>query len=286
MTLMFLGLALFLSSCTNEQGTASNPDIIRVSVLPDQSPAASQERFQDLLDYLGKETGKQFELVIAKDYQELLQLFHDKKIHLARFGGFTFIKANQDSAAVPVAMRDIDAKFISYFIVRANDPAKSLLDLKGKRFTFGSSLSTSGHLMPRYFMRQEGVIPEKFFAETHYSGAHDATISLVRDGKFDLGAVNSIVVNRFYASGKVSESEIRVLWKTPPYSDYVWAIQKGLSKQLNTQITDAFLKLSRDNEQHINILDHVAADSYLPASVDDFNALRVISQELGLLGGG
>lgn len=284
-TLMFLGLSLFLSGCSNDQGLSDDPDIIRVSVLPDQAPDELQKRYTDLLDYLGKETGKQVELVLAKNYQDLLQLFHENKVHLARFGGFTFIKASQGSGAVPVVMRDIDAKFVSYFVVRATDPADSLLDFKGKRFTFGSKLSTSGHLMPRYFLQQEGITPEKFFSDTGYSGAHDATVYLVRDGKFDLGVANAVVVNRLFASGQVGGSEIRVLWKTPPYPDYVWAMQGSLSKKLNIQITNAFLKLSRDNEQHKKILDQVAADSYLPASTDDFKALHNISLELGLLGG-
>ena len=76
--------------------------------------------------------------------------------------------------AQPLVQRDRDQAFHSLFITHAGSPIRSLADLKDKQFAFGDVNSTSGHLMPEYFMRQQGVDPD-VIARALYTGGHDAT---------------------------------------------------------------------------------------------------------------
>ena len=273
-----------LIACTSKKEVGEiELSSLRIGILPDESRAKLIERYTPLFRYLAAETGIPYELIIPETYAELLELFHAKKIDLAYFGGFTFVKAHIFDNAVPLVMRDVDTRFTSYFLLKGDHPAQNISDLKGKRFSFGSRLSTSGHLMPRYFLKEMGIIPEVFFSNIRYSGKHDLTAYWVRDGLVDLGTANYAVVNKMYRDGRLSEKEVRILWETPPYPDYVWALRPLNNKALLINLRDAFLSLSKTNREHAKILEGVDADSFLPASINDFSKLEEVINELQLL---
>ncbi len=273
---------LLLVACSSSDNSASL-EKLRISVLPDQAKPNQRARFGPLIGYLTEQTGIQCELVLTDSYQDLLDRFHRGELELTRFGGFTFLQAHLVDKAEPLVMRDVDARFVSYFLVKGRSTAQEVSDFKGRIFGFGSRLSTSGHLMPRYFLSQSGITPEGFFAEVRYSGAHDRTVDWVRSGEVDLGVANSVVVNKLYAQGQISTEQVRILSKTPPYPDYVWASRPDLPPAVTTRLMEAFLKLSTDDPAHAKILEAVGGRSYLPASVNDFRPLESIAHQLGLL---
>jgi len=186
-------------------------------------------------------------------------------------------------------MRDVDARFTTYFVVKTDGPLADCAnlmcaELAGKVMTFGSRLSTSGHLMPRHFLATEkGIEPETHFGEVRYSGAHDRTIYETRDGASDLGAVNSEIYRTMHRDGRLTEGELQVVWETPPYPDYVWAVSDRLSEELQTRLRDAYLMLEYGNRQHRDILSKMGAKSFVPAGVTDFEQLRQVAGSLGLL---
>ena len=261
------------------------PPQLRIGVLPDQGPEMLRNRYAPLLDYLARQTGIETQLVIPTDYQHAVDLFRERRIDLAFFGGLTFVQSHAAYGAEALVMREIDTRFISWFVVRPELAQKSLSDLGGESLTFGDRLSTSGHLMPRYFLqRQWSIEPEKFFSEIGYSGAHDQTVYLVRDGRFAIGAVNAGIARQMFEDGRIGENELRVLWQTPPYPDYVWAVQPGLAEGLKTNLRDAFLQLDADNPGESAILDRLGTETFLPANPRDFETLSDIARGLGLIG--
>ena len=138
----------------------------------------------------------------------------------------------------PLVQRDEDDKFRSVFIT--TDPAiKTLADLKGKDVSFGSQSSTSGHLMPRSFLLEAGVDPDKDFRRVAFSGAHDATIAAVASGKVQAGALNISVWEKFVADKKVDTAKVRVFYTTPPYYDYNWTVHADMPVALREKLTAA-----------------------------------------------
>ncbi len=262
---------------------AEKPGKVRVGVLPDQSAEILKSRYGMLMERLTKTVGIEFELVIPASYAELLKMFSEGKIEMAYFGGFTFVKANQQFGAVPLVMRDVDTKFTSYFLSKPIYKTKSLGAFKGKKIGFGSKLSTSGHLMPRFFLKKQGAVPEKFFNEVVYSGKHDRTAYWVRDGKIDLGAANRVVIDRLFAEGKLNRNEVIVWTESPPYPDYVWAIQAGVSEEYREKIRTAFLDLSDSDSEPAKILKSLGTKAFLPARLADFEKLIEIAKQTGLL---
>jgi len=229
-----------------------------------------------------EETGFDYELDIPINYDDLLAKFGKGQIDLAYFGGVTFVKANSEHHAIPLVMRDVDSRFTSVFIV-AGDNATSFRELQGKTLGFGSQLSTSGHLMPRYYMQRElGAAAEDYFSSVQYSGKHDRTAYWVRDGEIDVGAANSEIIPKMSADGRLRSGDVRVIWTTPPFADYVWAAHPQISDAFRQSIQQAFLKLSVSNPQHEAILLNLGATVFYPAAEKDFVLLKQILVSSGV----
>jgi len=262
----------------------NTPLTIHVGILPDEDVNKLHQRYDSFLKYLSKEIGIEFKLVIPASYTELLQMFGSHRVDLAYFGGLTFLKANILFHAEPLVMREVDSRFTSWFIVKKDNTAQNLREFKNKSFSFGSALSTSGHLMPRYFMQiEKNIIPEDFFSKVQYSNTHDNTVYLVRDRVVDLGVANSEIIKRMISDGRLHKNDIRILWETPPYPDYVWAIHSHFNDKLKISLRNAFLKLDFQNTVQRKILSKMGTESFLPTETNDFISLKKIAKSLELL---
>ncbi len=269
----------FLAACSDNNKNTT----IRVSFLPDTSINQLDKRYNALIDYVSKQTGLHFELIYAKSYQDLYDKFLNKEIDLANFGGITYIKAHSNAKAEPLIFRDVDERFYSVVIVKNNHPAKTLSDLKNTHFSFGAKLSTSGHFMPRYFFSQLNMEPETFFKKVTYSGSHYDTAKLVAEGKVSAGSANAEIINKLLRDGRVDKNSIRVLWTSPPYPDYVWAVQPHIPDNVKNKIREAFLSLSLNNPEHSKILNDVGAKYFLPATHENFVILEDIYNKSKML---
>jgi len=279
----FAFVLLALVGCYEHSSPSPPPEMLRFGVEPDQSLDAIEANYAPLFRYLSEQTGLPYEFVPTETYPDLVRLFAAGKVNLAFLGGAIFLQAEQAGGAVPIAMRNVDLRFTTLFVARESDPRKSIEEFHGDRFSFGSRLSTSGHLMPRYFLEQRGIRPEDFFGDVVYSDAHDRTAYAVRDGDADLGAVNSAIFREMLADGRLKREQLRVVWETPTYPDYVWAVHPSLGRQLTLRIRDALLALNWHNPDHKEILAKVDTRNFLPAAYEDFGMLRQIAERVGFV---
>ena len=212
-----LAAGLVLSCCAVVVQAA---EVLRVSAIPDEAPTELQRKFKPLGEYLAKQLGMDVKFVPVADYPAVVESLAADRLDLAWLGGFTFVQVHlKDPTATPLVQREQDAQFTSKFIT-ANPDVKSLADLKGKSFAFGSISSTSGSLMPRYFMlKQDNIKPEEYFSRVAYSGAHDATVAWVQAGKVDGGVLNASVWQKLVDAGKVDTAKVKVFATTPTYFD-------------------------------------------------------------------
>lgn len=276
-------LSIVTTGCIQQSTDEGLPATIRIGVLPDENVETLRERYEPLRSYLSESLGVPCELVYTESYDTLLESFGAGRVNLANFGGLTFVQAMTAYDAVPLIMRDIDARFTTYFVARTDYPASNVSNFEGAVFAFGSQLSTSGHLMPRHFLSLQDITPETFFREVLYSGAHDATIGLIRDGTADIGAVNAEIYRALKDDGHIEEDELRIVWETPPYTNYVWTVHSTLGREGRNKLRNAFLLLSPEDEEHVEILENLQAGGFLPANVDAFSDLKQIAFDLELL---
>jgi len=184
--------------------------------------------------------------------------------------------------AIPLVQREQDQQFTSKFIT-ADPNGKSIQDLKGKTFAFGSISSTSGSLMPRYFLLQDGLNPEKDFKTVAYSGAHDATVAFVAAGTAQAGVLNTSVWDKLVESKKVDTSKVRVFATTPPYFDYNWTVRGDLDPALVKKLTDAFLALDPAKPEHKALMDLQRASKFIPTQPENYAGTEAAAKSAGLL---
>jgi len=276
-----LSMALLLGAAPASAQTT----VLRVSAIPDEAPTELQRKFKPLGDYLEKKTGLTVQFTPVTDYAAVVEGLANNKIDLAWLGGFTFVQAKLRTGgkAVPIVQRAEDEKFTSKFIVPAASPVKSLADLKGKTFAFGSPSSTSGHLMPRYFLIRDGIEPDRDFKAVAFSGAHDATVAFVAAGRADAGVLNASVMDKLIESGNPNAAKVRVLATTPPYYDYNWTVRPGLDAALTKKLTDAFLELDPANPEHKDILALQRASKFVPTQASNYDGIEAAAVAAGLI---
>lgn len=258
---------------------------LRISAIPDEAPTELIRKFAPLAAYLEKEIGQPVKFIPLTNYAATVEALAAKKIDLVWYGGFTHVQARirTKGNAIPLVMRRRDLEFKSKFITATNSGIKSLKDLKGKTFAFGSVSSTSGHLMPRFFLKHAGIVPEKDFAKFSFSGSHDATAKWVEAGKVDAGALNEAVWDKLVKSGKVDTKKVHVLYTTPGYVDYNWTARADLPRETLTRVASAFLKLDANNPEHKKILSLQRAKGYVLAFGADFKGIESAAREAGLI---
>ncbi len=279
---LILLLLILLSACSQEGLQDRRTEIIKIGVLPDQNKEVLVKKYNPLINYLAERTGQRVELIIPDSYADLLEKFIQNDIDLANFGAYTYLRAWMKVNAQPLVSRDIDSHFTSIIIVPADSPADNLQDLKDMRFAFGSRLSTSGHLMPRYYFEKQNIDVEKYFSEVIYSDNHDETISLVRDKKIGAGVINAAIFKQLLGSGRIAKDQVKIIWESPGYQNYVWATQDTLSQDIKRSLRNAFMGLTQIDHQHQDILNRLDAAYFTPVSQKDFTKLKSIIDKMNI----
>lgn len=281
---LIVGASLGASSLTYAQSSSSQP--FYIGAIPDQDVSVLNRRFGGVAEYIAAQTGLDVRYVPSVDYAALVTAFARGDIHLAWFGGLTGVQALAvNPGAEAIAQRPRDEEFRSVFIARANLDVNTLQDLKGLTFTFGSESSTSGHLMPRHFLMESDINPERHFRGVpNYSGSHDRTILLVESGAYQTGALNEAVWEARVADGSVDLSKVRLFYTTPSYYDYHWMIRGGVDDDFGAgtkeKVTQALLSMGPDQQA---LLDLFQTDKFIPTSNENYETIRSVARAVGII---
>ena len=276
-------------ACSESSG--DNPSTLKVGGVPDQDTARLARRYESFSKYLSTELDVPVEFVPSVDYAAVVTAFSQDQLHLAFFGGLTGVQARlQKPGAAAIAQRENDAVFHSKFVARTDLDLESLDDLEAQAgdltITFGSPNSTSGHLMPRYFLKQAGIdAATNFRQQPNFSGSHDTTWQLVESGAFDIGALNEDVWDRAVRENKVDTGKVKDLYTTPAYYDYNWTAQGNLDEVYGEGFTDKIRQalLDLNPEEHGEILDLFSTKRFIPTSNDNYQAIEDVARELEII---
>ena len=259
--------------------------VLRVTTIPEEAATEQTRKFGPLTKYLERTVGMKVDFVPVNDYPAAVEALVNKQVELVWFGGFTYVQAQIRSGGkiIPIAQREEDTSFRSVFITQTNSGIKRLTDLKGKQVSFGSQSSTSGHLMPRSFLLEAGIDPDKDFKRVAYSGAHDATIAAVVNGRVDAAALDITVWRKFVTENKVDTTKVDVFYTTPPYFNYNWSVHADMPAPLREKITAALLNLNMNNPEGKEILTLNRATKYIPTKPENYKGLENAARNIGLI---
>ena len=276
------GLGLFASASSIAHAADK---VFRVTAIPDESPTELVRKFKPLGEHLEKALGMKVQFVPVTDYAASVEALANDKVDMVWFGGFTFVQAKERSGdkVEPLVQRTEDAQFKSVFVTPADSGITKLADLKGKTLSFGSPSSTSGHLMPRHFLIEAGIDPDKDLKRISFSGAHDATVQAVAGGKVDAGALNISVWQKLLEGKRVDPAKVKVFYTTPGYFDYNWTVRSDMPPEMKAKLTRAFLDLDPAKPQDKVILDLQRTVRFIPTSASNYERLEKVARSAGLL---
>ena len=270
----------------------ANIKVLKVGAIPDQNQNILDKRFNLFSKELSQQLGVEVKYVPVINYVAAVTGFRTKDLDLVWFGGLSGVQARlQTPNSLVIAQRDIDKEFKSVFIVNKKlkiDPIsniKGLKKLKNLRFTFGSENSTSGRLMPEYFLNKARIEIKDFKGKkAGFSGSHDATIALVNSGAFDAGALNKQVWENNLKNQPKRTKNVSLFWITPDYFDYHWVTQGNLDKRFRKGFTkelkSAILNLDSKNPSHKKILDMFNAKKFINAEAKQYKKIEDIGRKL------
>lgn len=271
---------------TTEKTVATDGEVFKIGAIPDFEQAEMEEAFDDFAQYLSNEIGTPVEFVPTVDYASLVTAFDRGEIDLAWFGGLTVTQAlNKVPEAEAFAQRPSDQEFKSVFIEQKGLGLNGLEDLKGKTFTFGSESSTSGHLMPRYFLTEAGINPdEDFDGAPNYSGSHDKTYKLVESGAFQTGAVNVQYWEKALEEGLVDETKVEEFYRTPDFYDYNWTLNKDIDQKFGEgtaqKVKDTILNMKKEDSK---IMDLLSTEEFIETKNENYDLIKEVAEQLGML---
>ncbi len=276
-----------ISSTTLVAATDTQKTLV-FSAIPDQDETRLKQRFSGMADYLSKKLNIPVKYVPVKSYSAVVTAFRNNQVQLAWFGGLSGVQARlrvDDSQAIAQGIED--TQFHSYIIAHHSTGLKKGDDLSkgiaGKTFTFGSKGSTSGRLMPQFYIEKAfNKKTDAIFKRVGFSGNHSRTIALVQTGAYQVGAVNFKVWDKALKDGKVDLEKVSVIWKTPAYPDYQWTIRgdvdaswgEGFSKKVQAALLDL-----KDEA----LLSKFPRSGFIKAENSDYQPIVDTAKSIGLI---
>lgn len=285
---LFLRPILFALALTLGIGAAHAQQTLYFSAIPDEDETRLTERFGKVATYLSDRLGVPVKFVPVKSYPAAVTAFRNDQVQLAWFGGLSGVQARLlVPGARAIAQGAEDRRFVTYFIANTETGLTRSDDFplaaRGMTFTFGAKTSTSGRLMPEYYIREKtGQAPDDFFSRVGFSGDHSQTLRLVASGAWQIGALNFAVYDQAVAENAPEIETAKVIWKTPSYPDYNWTIRGDVDARWGEGFTDkvqAALLGMADAE----LLAAFPRSAFIAAGNDDYVPIETIGRELDLL---
>ncbi len=258
------------------------------TAIPDEDESRLQERFSKVAEYLSEQLDMDVQYIPVKSYAAAITAFRNNQVQLAWFGGLSGVRARQlVPGSMAIAQGYEDQFFKTYFIAHHSTglamSEEFPTDMSGRTFTFGSKGSTSGRLMPEYYIRQNLTgAPENVFKKVGFSGDHSRTIAQVQAGAYAVGAVNYKVWESELAAGNIDLDKVSVIWETPQYPDYQWTVRGDVDADFGVgtiaKIQQVLLDLNDPD-----LLASFPRESFVKATNDDYLPIEETAKEIGLL---
>ena len=256
----------------------TEPNIVSFGVIPKDNPRIAYEKFQPLMDYLSEKTPYRFELVLSKTYKETVIALGQGDIDLAFLGPLTYLhaRAEYNAESILKSITENGESFYRSVIVTKNDgQIKKLSDLHGKSFAFASSQSTSGNLIPRFLLAEDGV-HLKHLKDYNNFNYHDTVVKWVLKGKYDAGAVRESVAEKYLPLG------LKIISRSGPIPTGPLTVGPKTPYAIVETVKTALINISK-TDQGKNVLENIDPEfrgGFKEASDFDYEDIRKMINDI------
>ncbi len=232
---------------------AAHAQEINFGIISTDSSAALRQRWQPLIDDMEKQTGLKVTPFFATDYAGVIEGMRFNKVQLAWMGNKGAMEAvdrSQGEVFAKIMYADGTEGYYSLLISNASSPYKTLDDVikNGKKINFGlgDPTSTSGTLVPGYYVFAKNNIDPRTYFKTARSSNHGANLMAVINNQVDVATNNTEELNKLEATQPEKAKLVHVIWKSPliPSDPLLW--RKDLPDATKKKIRDFFLGYGKD----------------------------------------
>jgi phosphonate transport system substrate-binding protein len=278
--------SLLIGACRDYSigfGNESSP--LRLGIFAADATGTSQElaaRYQPVVAYFEQTLSRPVDLTVGADAGLMLREFEEGRRDAIFNRSIAFPHAHQHVGALPLVTRQEDRNATTVFLALASDKRQTLQDFRGGRLDFSLRLGSS-YVMGQHHLEAQGIDPQTFFREVHFSGVADEAVRRLLAGQADLGVANSQAFSRLIASGALQRAAVKVVAETPPHVGQLWFVAADLPDRTRMQLRDAFLSLSPLDPAHAPVLAVLGASGFVPAMGIDYAELDSLMRRLGLI---
>lgn len=271
-TLMVLATA----AAAPAQVERKEPAPLRFGAVSFYNPRLMYLKYQPLVDYLSRYTGRPWELAVSSSYESSVEQLCSGELAAAYLGPFTYLRALARCGAIPVVRLNTHGKatYQALIMVRQESPITSLAQLAGKRFGFGAPLSTSSHLVPRAMLLAAGLQPGRDYT-CRYLWHHEKAAREVLLGGVDASGVRDIVGEKFVQRG------LRVLASSEPIPNFPFVISPLGPAGVREELVHALVMLPLKDpaiQAAISEWDEELAGGFALAAASDFEPVRTLAR--------
>lgn len=281
MKLLNIFFVFLIVTLTNNSVFASNvsdPEVLRVALLPDENASTIIKNNLGLKKYLEARLGKKIRLIVTTDYSSMIEAMRFGRLELAYFGALSYVltKSKSDIEAFAAIKKNGKTTYNAVVITNLKSGINSIEDIKGKNVAYGDIASTSSHLIPRAELLDRGL-EIKIDYRAHYLGSHDAVAVAVQNGRAQAGGLSKPIFESLVDRGMISLDKVKVLLVSKPYPNYPWSMRSNLKPELKEKIKAAFLELTNKD-----VLSKFKADGFGAVTDADYDIVRNTAKALNL----
>ena len=265
-----------------------DPEVINFGIISTESTQNLRRQWEPFLEDMSASIGMPVEAFYASDYAGVIEAMRFGQVTVAWFGNASAVEA-VDRAGGEVFARQTKADgsegYYSHILVSSESPFQTLEDLfaacgTGLDFGMGDPNSTSGFLVPSFYVfAQNGIDPNACF-ENVRNANHETNLMAVANDQVDAATNNSEQVARTLANLPDAVENIRVLWTSPLIPSDPIVFRADLSRDLKDRIRGFFITYGRlgDNVDHAIEVLHGMSDGQGPFTNSSNDQLLPIRQ--------
>jgi phosphonate transport system substrate-binding protein len=255
---------------------------ISFGIIATDSASAQRERWEPFFKDMEKATGLTVKSFYAPDYAGVIEAMRFNKVQVAWYGNKAAMEAvdrANGEVFAQVGYADGSWGYHALLITHKDSPYKNVDDVikNGKNINFGigDPNSTSGFLVPTYYIFAQKKIEARDTFKTVRNASHGANIQAVLAKQVDVATNNTEDFGRLEATKPELASQIRVIWKSPliPSDPFVW--RKDLDKETKDKIRKFVLEYAKKNPAEKEVLKNIYNYAGFRASSDaQLNPIR------------
>jgi phosphate/phosphite/phosphonate ABC transporter binding protein len=254
--------------------------LLRMGIVPLESPAVMFKKFTPLAEYLGKRLKKKIDLKVAVDFEGAVGDLGQGATQFCFMTPSTYIEARKKYGArvLVKALREGKPFQHSVIVAKSDGPINIVEDIKGHSFAFGDPHSTSSHIVPRAMLLAAGI-DMKDLAYYNYLGHHDDVAKAILAGDFDAGGIMESTAQKFRDKG------LKLIKFSDDIPEFNICVSKEVDAQSITELRNVLTGISDGTAEGSAILKSIneSYTGFVEAADEDYDNVRTMMSKIGLI---